>query len=50
MISARMLYIMPMIIWSGISVDIYTNVMMTLMIRAMRNSQDTHPHLARDTD
>ena len=43
MISCRMLTVLPMLLWNGISIAIYSNVLVSLMTRSMANSADLYP-------
>ena len=44
MISPRMVAVLPMTMWNGISVAIYSNVLVSLMTRSMANSADLYPN------
>lgn len=48
LISGRMLYVLPLIIWSGISMAFYAGVFIPLMTRSMKDSPSLNPDL--DTD
>ena len=48
LISGRMLYVLPLIIWSGLSMAFYAGVFIPLMTRTMEDSLDINPDL--DTD
>jgi len=48
LISGRMLYVIPLIIWSGLSMAFFAGIFIPLMTRSMKNSLDINPDL--DTD
>ena len=43
--SARMIYVLPLIIWSGLSMAFYAGVFIPLMTRTMEDSLDINPDL-----
>ena len=45
-----MLYLMPLITWSAVSIAIFGGIFIPLMVRTMQNSADTHPDLVDDTN
>ena len=43
--SARMIYVLPLIIWSGLSMAFFAGVFIPLMTRTMKDSLDINPDL-----
>jgi uncharacterized protein YneF (UPF0154 family) len=43
--SARMIYVIPLIIWSGLSMAFFAGVFIPLMTRTMKDSLDVNPDL-----
>jgi len=50
MISGRMLYLMPIIIWSSVSLGVYGGIFVPLMTRTMKNSGEKYPDLVDNKD
>jgi hypothetical protein len=48
--SGRMLYLMPLITWSAVSIAIFGGIFIPLMVRTMKNSVEIHPDLVDDTN
>ena len=48
--SGRMLYLMPIIVWSAISIAVFGGIFVPLMTRTMKNSGDNYPDLVDNKD
>ena len=45
-----MVYLLPLIVWSAMSLALFGGIFVPLLTRTMNNSGDIHPDLVNDTN